>query len=1033
MKLDEAFLEDYRDRRGQVAWNKQLLPHDEIPESPAEVSPRPIQEEALAAIQESRASGFTAGLVVMATGLGKTWLAAFDALAGGFKRVLFIAHREEILHQTRDVFRKVHPDATVGLFMGSEKVMGKDITLAGVQTLVRSLGKFEQTAFDYIVVDEFHHAAAGTYRKVIGHFQPDFLIGLTATPSRMDGADLMSLCGDHEIFHCDLVEGVHRKELAPFKYHGIKDVADFKPIPWRNGKFDPAQLPKALETQARAKQSLLEWQRLGGQRTLGFCCSVTHAEFMADYFTKHGVRAVAVHSKPGSAPRNESVDRLNKGELDVLFSIDIFNEGLDVPAVDTVLMLRPTHSPIIFLQQLGRGLRISADKSHLTVIDFIGNHHSFLMKPRTLLSLGKSGGYVSDQAAIKGLKQINQGLPAGCKVEFELDVIDLFRTLARTTKRDALVDFCLEYREREQERPTATQTFRSGFNLKAAKDSGGWFGFLHEQGLLEDSEVSALSEAGDFLTALQSAPVNKAYKLTTLTAMIRAGAFFDGMHMDQLAADCHRITLRDPRLVHEVKTKKLPDPKAASDADWASYWRKWPIAAWLGELTSRKSESWFELSKSGFFRPSFSVSAANQDATLAMIAELLEYRLAKHHRSSSPQRSSLRCVVSQKGGLPIIKLDSAARKELPKGKVSLLADGELIHASFAKDSIAIAQHPGEQGNALHSILRSWFGPGAGLAGTQDHVVFERVDDSWTVRPERARQEEQAGEGTILPFFPSYKVACGSGPAGVPADWLEHHRSISTPESLDGDHHFLAFAHGDSMDGGSDPIRHGDMLLFEWLRNVSAGQLVAERTLVEYGEGESKTAALKIIQGNRESGFSLTSPNPEYGDVPASNDFRPVARLVRRIPQAEFNPLFEHLHQEFKRMSIAPLYGLEFNQGSWNAGHVSIPGRALLFITLVKSKGHSNANRYKDYLEAPDTLIWSSQASTSPESKKGRELTSALETGTEIHVWLRARKSDVAFLYAGMAAPISWEGSRPMSFRFRLADPLPSDVFQRLNV
>ena len=193
-------------------------------------------------MEQTRLQGFRRGLVVMATGLGKTWLAAFDTARPQFRRVLFVAHREEILRQSLEVFRRVQPDADLGLYYGGEKQPDARVLFAGVQTLAGNLDQFEADRFDYIVIDEFHHAAARSYRRVIDHFQPGFLLGLTATPNRMDGADLLALCSDNLVYECPLTEGIERGDLSPFRYFGIADDVDYAPIPWRNGRFDPAAL-----------------------------------------------------------------------------------------------------------------------------------------------------------------------------------------------------------------------------------------------------------------------------------------------------------------------------------------------------------------------------------------------------------------------------------------------------------------------------------------------------------------------------------------------------------------------------------------------------------------------------------------------------------------------------------------------------------------------------------------------------------------------------------------------------------------------
>lgn len=340
--LTHELLSEYRRR-----WKPSAHTAGVVPEPPATPpSPRPIQREALTALEQTRLQGFDAGLVVMATGLGKTWLAAFETARPQFRRVLFVAHREEILRQSLDVFRRVQPDADLGLYYGGEKQPGARVLFASIQTLAGNLDRFDRDRFDYIVIDEFHHAAARSYRRVIDHFRPDFLLGLTATPNRMDGADLLALCSDNLVFECPLTEGIYQGELSPFRYFGIADDVDYTPIPWRGGRFDAASLTEAIETQQRALHALEEWREKGGGRAIAFCVTVTHADFTADFFRRNGVAAVAVHSGRTSAPRVKSVEELRAGELQVICTVDVFNEGLDVPEVQTILMFAPPSLPL---------------------------------------------------------------------------------------------------------------------------------------------------------------------------------------------------------------------------------------------------------------------------------------------------------------------------------------------------------------------------------------------------------------------------------------------------------------------------------------------------------------------------------------------------------------------------------------------------------------------------------------------------------------------------------------------------------------
>ena len=233
---------------------------------------------------------------MLATGLGKTWLSAFDS--ADFRRVLFVAHREEILQQAMATFRRVRPNARFGLFTGEKKDLEADILFASIQTLgkARHLRNFPPDSFDYVVVDEFHHASAPSYRKVLSHFRPKFMLGLTATPDRSDAADLLALCDDNLVYECNLLEGVNRQLLSPFKYRAIRDVADYEHIPWRSGRFDIDELAQRLETEERSQQVYDEWLKANGptSRALGFCCSISHANHMAAFFTARGVKAVAV-------------------------------------------------------------------------------------------------------------------------------------------------------------------------------------------------------------------------------------------------------------------------------------------------------------------------------------------------------------------------------------------------------------------------------------------------------------------------------------------------------------------------------------------------------------------------------------------------------------------------------------------------------------------------------------------------------------------------------------------------------------------
>ncbi len=667
-RLTRAWLLDYEERpRLQTPGGVEGVDVVDVPPEPIPepVAPREIQIEALTALEQTRIEGYAAGLVVLATGLGKTWLAAFDTARPQYRRILFVAHREEILSQSRDVFRRVQPDADLGLFNGDEKQPDAQILFASIQTITARLGEFDPEQFEYIVVDEFHHAAAPSYRRVIDHFRPKFMLGLTATPQRMDGADLLALCHDNLVFECSLVAGIQRGDLVPFNYWGIRDVVDFAPIPWRNGRFDPEALAAAVETQDRAEQAFREWSEHKGARTFAFCCSITHADFMQQFFTERGVRCAAVHSGESSAPRRGAIRQLRDGELDVIFSVDVFNEGVDVPEIDTVLMLRPTDSPIVFLQQLGRGLRPSDGKPELRVVDFIGNHRSFLMRPRTLLSLG-SGSIPSNQKLLDAVRSGAFDLPPGCSVDYELSLVEMFEELAKLHGKSVVEEYCRSYFEDEGVRPSAAQVFAAGYNPGALRQKfGGWFSFLESLDLLTEKERQVLARHEESLATFETESVTKSYKLVALRAMLRDHTLRDGAPVGSVAASSLELIRADPRLIADTQNRELGDLDQVDPTTWARFWRGWPLSHLAGEESTRASQFRFaDRDDAEWFQPRFTVAPEDGETFDEMVAELIEWRLQRYLlvKQAAPDGA---CVleVNHSGGKPILMPRSSALPE----------------------------------------------------------------------------------------------------------------------------------------------------------------------------------------------------------------------------------------------------------------------------------------------------------------------------------------------------------------------------------
>ena len=596
--------------------------------------PRGIQRAALAALERTRAEGFTAGLVVLATGLGKTWLAAFDCDRPEFSRILFVAHREEILDQALASFRRLRPAARIGRLGGGRHERDAELVFASVQTLGRAdqLDRFRPDFFDYVVVDEFHHAAAATYRRVIDHFRPRFLLGLTATPDRSDGGDLLALCQENLVFQRGIADGIAGGQLCAFRYFGVPDAVDYANIPWRNARFDIDALDLALATEARARNALEQFQRRGGSRCIAFCCSQRHAEFMAGFFRSAGIAAVAVHSGRGSAPRASSLQQLERGELKVLFAVDMFNEGVDVPLVDTVLMLRPTESRIVWLQQFGRGLRKVAEKT-LRVIDYIGNHRVFLTKVQALLSsvLGIGESHQELREYVLAIERAEAPLPAGCEVTYDLQVIEVLRALLRpTTSEELLREAYEEFRFQHGRRPSAREMFLGGGLQRETlrRGFGSWFGLVGQMGDLQPSERETAQRHAAFLGEIEQSRMERSYKMLVLEAMLAEGALPGVIRTEVLAARLERIAERSPVLRQELAATM------EGGGSVAAMLKSNPLRAWSGTKRGEGSD-FFELDGDRFATRfgvdgGSGIEPGDREALPGLARELVEWRLAEY-------------------------------------------------------------------------------------------------------------------------------------------------------------------------------------------------------------------------------------------------------------------------------------------------------------------------------------------------------------------------------------------------------------------
>ena len=394
-----------------------------------EIKPFPFQQEILEKLEVERTiHNRNKNLVVAATGTGKTIISAFD-----FKNYLqknpnanflFIAHRKEILIQARAMFAGVLRDNNFGeLWVDGEEPSNYKAVFASVMTLKNRIEQLQLTEnyYDFVIIDEVHHIAANSYRPILDKFKPDILLGLTATPERMDGANILDDFCNTIAAEIRLPEALNRKLLCPFQYFGISDSVDLSNATWRNGKYLPNELTR-LYTQnevrvneiiQNCKNYLTDFEDV---RAIGFCVTKEHASYMAEKFVLAGLKADFIVSGNGRDDLRKSIkSKFQKKEINYLFVVDIFNEGVDIPEIDTVLFLRPTESLTIFLQQLGRGLRLAENKECLTVLDFVGNARSeydFEGKFRALI--GKT-----NSSIIEEIEKEIPHLPLGCSIVLE--------------------------------------------------------------------------------------------------------------------------------------------------------------------------------------------------------------------------------------------------------------------------------------------------------------------------------------------------------------------------------------------------------------------------------------------------------------------------------------------------------------------------------------------------------------------------------------------------------------------------------------
>ncbi|WP_243444941.1 DEAD/DEAH box helicase family protein [Romboutsia maritimum] len=645
--------------------------------------PRGAQIEALYQLKNTREDGNDKGLVVAATGIGKTYLAAFDSR--NYNRILFVAHREEILKQAFESFKNVRKDKllhntninqdivadnqdiytkdlenkefesnqennqyNMGFFMNSTKDTDKDIIFASVQ----SLGKkeylnevyFPKDYFDYIIVDEFHHAVSKNYQNIIDYFKPKFMLGLTATPDRLDNKDVFSVCDYNIVYEATLKTAIDKGWLVPFRYYGIYDESvNYDEVEYKNGKYNKKQLEKALSINNRANLVFKHYKKYKSTRALGFCGSKYHAEFMAKYFNENGVKSCAVYSgNEGqyNEDRNIALKKLREKDLQVIFSVDMFNEGLDVKSIDMVMFLRPTESPTIFLQQLGRGLRKDKNKKYLNVLDFIGNYKKANLVPYLLT--GESKTINKSQ-----ITQQEELYPEDCFIDFDFRLVDIFEKMRKASQKikDMIVEEFYKVKEDLGHRPSRVEFFtyidddlynniKKKPKLNVFKD---YMKFLDSINELNIDELSLKDTfAYDFISFIENTSMSKTYKIPVLLAFYNNGNIKLKINDKDLYKSFEEFYSKGSNKVDMLKDKSTSNFKNWGEKEYVNLARKNPV-----HFLCKSSSEYFNLNEEYVCLNEKLGECLNSKAFVENVKDSIDFRTKEYYKNRFENKKGL--------------------------------------------------------------------------------------------------------------------------------------------------------------------------------------------------------------------------------------------------------------------------------------------------------------------------------------------------------------------------------------------------------
>lgn len=671
-------------------------------------------------------------LVVAATGLGKTFLAAFDARDAA--RVLFVAHREELLRQAAAAFAAVYPSRSVGHVAEGRAELDRDIVFASVQTLSRAafLERHDLSRFDYVVIDEFHHAAADSYLRLLDALSPRFLLGLTATPFRGDHRDLLELCDGTLAYQVGLFEAIALGWLVPFRYFGVADTVVYDDtLLTARRTYDARKLTRRVNTPERARLAIERFREHPSRAALGFCVSIEHAAFMAACFNSAGIASAAVHSGEGSIERTRAVQDLEQGRLRVLFTVDLFNEGVDIPTVDLVMFLRPTESMTVFMQQLGRGLRLYPSKPWLTVLDFIGNYRNAHYKLPFLV------GHDLDQeltpaGAIRLLNRWYKDgarpadLPDGIEVHFEPVAMEALRASvgAASPLRQLVLDDLGELASRLGRAPTLTEWVRLGrYSLSTARNALGvdrWHAVKAVAGLTDEASRAVEAAAGDFLKEIETSPMTRSFKMVVLLALCDDDGFRESVPISRLVTSFREYFAEDAHRLDVIGTA-VESVETVGEAEWSGYLVRNPIAAWTG--VNRAQPSVYFAHDVGaaalrYIGPSPGKDATSRRRFVEAVRDRAQARLRMYWQRPGPARFVFPVIPGGNAGehedrRSLCVMFGAERAGLPEGWHPVRVGGTVYYGKFVKVALNVLKARStddrNEPNLMTRILRELFG------------------------------------------------------------------------------------------------------------------------------------------------------------------------------------------------------------------------------------------------------------------------------------------------------------------------------------